>query len=99
MLNKLREERMPKYRLVLTWTPQGLDPHTPPVSTRRDAAVQVAQDYNVTGPGGQPIRNHITEGPHGPTWIVEGLDSDVDSMIKIWEGHGNVTVSKSLLGP
>ncbi len=87
---------MPKYRLVLTWR----DPNNPiPVSVRRAAAVQVAQDHNVTGPGGDHPTNHITEGPHGPTWIVEGSDSDVDSMISVWESHGNVTVSKHLLGP
>jgi len=91
---------MPKYRLVLTWTQQGGDPNNPhPVSERRDHAVRVASDRRVTGPGGQPIRNHITEGPHGPTWIVEGADRDVDGMIGTWEGFNNVRVEKILLGP
>jgi hypothetical protein len=91
---------MPQYRLDLTWTQQGRDPNNPhPVSVRRDAAVQVAQQYNVTGPGGKPIRNHITEGSNGPTWIVEGANNDIDSMIGIWEKMGNVTVSKSPLAP
>jgi len=61
--------------------------------------VQVARDRNVTGPGDDHIRNHITEGPNGPTWIVEGADTNVDNMIRRWETFGNVTVSKSLLGP
>jgi hypothetical protein len=100
MLNKLREEHMPRYRLDLTWTSWGKDPSNPnSLSVRRDAAVKVAAEKNVTGPGGQPIRNHITEGPNGPTWIVEGADSDVEGMIGKWEGFNNVTVSKTRLGP
>lgn len=93
---------MPKYRLVLTWTQQGRDPANPnPVSERRNEAVQVAHDFSVTGPGGQPIRNHVTDGPDGAaaTWIVEGADGDVDGMIKKWEGFNNVRVEKILLGP
>jgi|GraSoi_2013_40cm_1033754.scaffolds.fasta_scaffold08517_2 hypothetical protein len=91
---------MPMYRLVLTWTPYGADPHNPhSVSERRDAAVLVAQNNNVTGPNGQPIKPHITPGPHGATWIVEGADTDVDNMIDIWKGFKNVTVEKHPLGP
>jgi len=91
---------MPKYRLDLTLTQAGRDNNNPePVSVRRAAAVAAAERWHVTGPGGDVITNHITEGPNGRTWIVEGSDSNVDNMIEEWEINGNVTVSKSPLGP
>ena len=89
---------MPQYRLELTWTEHG---RNNPVSVhdRRQAAVGVAGVHHVTGPGGDDIRNHITEGQNGPTWIVEGSKSNVYNMIEEWKIHENVHVSGGPPGP
>jgi hypothetical protein len=86
---------MPRCRLRLTWTTKGADPHHPhSVQFRRDKAVDVAGQNHVTGPNGNPIRNHINSEADGATWIVEGQDTDINNMIATWVGHGNVTVQK-----
>jgi hypothetical protein len=87
---------MPKFKLRLTHTTPGANPHHKvPVEERRRKAIRVATHNHVTGPGGQPIENHITPETDGATWIVEGQEGHVDTMIRTWESKGNVNVVKT----
>jgi hypothetical protein len=88
---------MPKFKLRLTHTPKGANPHHPlTVDQRRAKGIISARDkFHVTGPGGG--EHHITPEVDGATWIVEGEERDVDNMIRDWENppKANVTIVKT----
>jgi hypothetical protein len=90
-----------QYTLKLTWTAKGADPHHPfPVQARRNKAIAVARGNHVTGPGGKPIEQYITDLVNeqgiviGAKWEVEApQDSNICRMLCEWSRHKNVTYS------
>jgi hypothetical protein len=82
-LNKLREERMSRYKVVLTETDTGRNDHANHLR-RRAKGIVSATDLSLTGPDGAPIDNYITEIPgyyYTYEWI---MDDPTDNHIHIF---------------
>jgi hypothetical protein len=82
---------MPNYTLTLTLATPAAPRHS-----RRALAIAAANENNVTGWNGRPIKSaDITDNNGTVTWRVMGTSAEVCAMITEWKRHPNVVTVTS----